>query len=166
MPVARRGRRQGLVFTRQSRFMTGSHGKEDGMNAVRILVGTRKGAFILTADGARRQWDVSGPHFGGWEIYHVKGSPADPDRLYASQTSNRFGQLLQRSDNGGRTWAAVSNAIAYEGEPGTHRWYDGTPRPWEFKRVWHQHAPRAGYISWRSGQLCRKLYPAPFIRLA
>ena len=107
------------------------------MNGVRVLVGTRKGAFILTADGARRQWDVSGPHFGGWEIYHMKGSPADPDRLYASQSSSWFGQVLQRSDDGGRTWEAMGNAFVYEGEPGTHQWYDGTPRPWEFKRVWH-----------------------------
>jgi photosystem II stability/assembly factor-like uncharacterized protein len=107
------------------------------MNGVRVLVGTRKGAFVLTSDGTRRQWDVSGPHFGGWEIYHMKGSPADPDRLYASQTSSWFGQVLQRSDDGGRTWEAVGNAFTYEGVPGTHQWYDGTPRPWEFKRVWH-----------------------------
>jgi hypothetical protein len=107
------------------------------MNGVRVLVGTRKGAFVLTSDGGRRQWDVSGPHFGGWEIYHVKGSPADPDRVYASQTSSWFGQVLQRSDDGGRTWKAVGNAFGYRGEVGTHQWYDGTPRPWEFKRVWH-----------------------------
>jgi photosystem II stability/assembly factor-like uncharacterized protein len=117
--------------------LAGSLGKEKTLNGVRVLVGTRKGAFVLTADGARRQWDVSGPHFGGWEIYHVKGSPADPDRLYASQTSSWFGQVLQRSDDGGRTWETVGNAFEYEGAPGTHQWYDGTPRPWEFKRVWH-----------------------------
>jgi len=101
------------------------------------LVGTRKGAFILTSDGKRQNWDVSGPHFGGWEIYHVKGSPADPNRLYASQSSGWFGQLMQRSDDGGKTWQPVGNAFAYDGVPGTHQWYDGTPRPWEFKRVWH-----------------------------
>jgi hypothetical protein len=107
------------------------------MTGIRVLVGTRKGAFILTSDGERREWEISGPHFGGWEIYHIKGSPADPDRLYASQTSNWFGQVLQRSDDGGRTWESVGNAFEYEGEAGTHQWYDGTPRPWEFKRVWH-----------------------------
>jgi len=101
------------------------------------LVGTRKGAFILTSDGKRQNWEVSGPHFGGWEIYHVKGSPADPNRLYASQSSGWFGQLMQRSDDGGKTWQPVGNAFAYDGVPGTHQWYDGTPRPWEFKRVWH-----------------------------
>jgi photosystem II stability/assembly factor-like uncharacterized protein len=117
--------------------VTASHGRGYGMSGARVLVGTRKGAFILTADGARRQWDVNGPFFGGWEIYHVKGSPANPDRLYASQTSSWFGQVLQRSDDGGRTWEAVGNSFVYEGETGTHQWYDGTPRPWEFKRVWH-----------------------------
>ena len=74
------------------------------MSNVRVLVGTRKGAFILTSDGARKRWKVSGPHFAGWEIYHMKGSPVDPDRIYASQTSAWFGQIIQRSDDGGKTW--------------------------------------------------------------
>jgi photosystem II stability/assembly factor-like uncharacterized protein len=107
------------------------------MSKVRVLVGTRKGAFTLSADGKREQWDVSGPFFGGWEMYHLKGSPVDPDRIYASQTSGWFGQTIQRSDDGGQTWQPVGNNFAYEGVPGTHQWYDGTPRPWEFKRVWH-----------------------------
>jgi photosystem II stability/assembly factor-like uncharacterized protein len=107
------------------------------MSRVRILVGTRKGAFILTSDGRRRQWDVSGPLFGGWEVYHVKGSPVDPSRLYASQSSGWFGQVIQRSCDGGETWEPVGNAFPYEGNPGTHQWYDGTPHAWEFKRVWH-----------------------------
>jgi photosystem II stability/assembly factor-like uncharacterized protein len=107
------------------------------MSGVRVLAGTRKGAFVLTADGKRDRWEVSGPHFGGWEIYHAKGSPADPDRLYASQSSGWSGQVIQRSDDGGKTWAAVGNQFAYDGTPGTHQWYDGTPHPWEFARVWH-----------------------------
>ena len=131
------------------------------MSGVRVLVGTRKGAFVLTADGMRRRWDVSGPLFAGWEVYHVKGSPADPSRLYASQTSAWFGQIIQRSDDGGGTWhqpgtpAGVptttpdgmpkgeSNKFVYDtsseaGKPlTTHQWYDGSQRPWEFKRVWH-----------------------------
>jgi photosystem II stability/assembly factor-like uncharacterized protein len=102
-----------------------------------VLVGTKKGAFVLTSDGKREQWDVAGPHFGGWEIYHMKGSPVDPNRLYASQTSGWFGQVIERSDDAGKTWAPVGNKFAYEGEVGTHQHYDGTPRPWEFKRVWH-----------------------------
>lgn len=107
------------------------------MTTVRVLVGTRKGAFILTSDGARRDWRVDGPHFGGWEVMHVAGSPADPDRLYASQWTDWHGQVMQRSDDGGRTWRTVGNDFAYEGETGTHRWYDGTPHPWDFRRVWH-----------------------------
>jgi hypothetical protein len=108
------------------------------MTRVRVLAGTRKGAFLLTSDGKRDTWSVSGPHFGGWEVYHMKGSPADPDRLYASQNTGWFGQLIQRSDDGGETWQPVGNDFGYAGgDPGTHLWYDGTPRPWEFKRIWH-----------------------------
>ena len=107
------------------------------MSNVRVLVGTRKGAFILTSDTKRQQWDVAGPHFGGWEIYHLKGSPADPNRLYASQWTGWHGQVIQRSGDGGKTWAPAGNKFTYDGVPGTHQWYDGTPHPWEFKRVWH-----------------------------
>ncbi|GAC1551203.1 MAG: hypothetical protein NVS3B16_25920 [Vulcanimicrobiaceae bacterium] len=107
------------------------------MSGVRVLVGTRKGAFVLTSDERRTTWDVAGPHFAGWEIYHLKGSPADPDRLYASQSSGWFGQLIQRSDDGGKTWHPEGNDFTYDGVAGTHQWYDGTPHPWEFARVWH-----------------------------
>jgi len=128
------------------------------MSSVRVLVGTRKGAFILTSDGKRKDWQVSGPHFAGWEIYHMKGSPVDPNRIYASQTNAWFGQLLQCSVDGGNTWEqpgvkpedatpswppAKSNRFLYDvsaetGKPlTTHQWYDGTQHPWEFKRVWH-----------------------------
>ena len=129
------------------------------MSGVRVLVGTRKGAFVLTSDGKRKNWDVSGPFFAGWEIYHMKGSPVDPDRIYASQTSSWFGQLLQCSRDGGKTWhqpgvpageapapgppKALPNKFVYDasaetGKPlTTHQWYDGTQHPWEFKRVWH-----------------------------
>jgi photosystem II stability/assembly factor-like uncharacterized protein len=107
------------------------------MSTVRLLVGTRKGAFILTSDAKRDHWKVSGPHFPGWEIYHLKGSPADPDRIFASQTSGWFGQVIQRSNDGGETWEPAGNEFVYEGDPGTHQFYDGTQRPWEFKRVWY-----------------------------
>ena len=107
------------------------------MSGVRMLVGTRKGAFVLTSDGTRKEWDISGPHFAGWEIYHVAGSPAEPNRLYASQSGGWFGQVVQRSDDGGLTWEPQGNKFGYEGDVGPHQWYDGTPRPWEFARVWH-----------------------------
>src|SRR2546429_3799507 len=135
--------------------------KEQFMSKVRVLVGTRKGAFLLTSDGKRQRWDVSGPHFAGWEIYHMKGSPVDPDRIYTSQTSGWFGQIIQRSDDGGKTWhqpgtpageptttpegmpKGESNKFVYDTSPETgkplttHQLYDGTQHPWEFKRVWH-----------------------------
>ena len=107
------------------------------MSSVRVLVGTHKGAFVLSSDAKRETWKVSGPHFAGWEVYHLKGSPADPERIYLSQSSGWFGQVIQRSDDGGVTWSPVDNKFNYSGNPGTHAWYDGTPHPWEFKRVWH-----------------------------
>ena len=106
------------------------------MSKVRVLVGTRKGAFVLTSDARRECWDISGPHLAGWEIYHLKGSPINPDRLYASQSSGWFGQVIQRSNDGGNTWEPVGNKFAYEGTAITHQWFDGSQRPWEFKRVW------------------------------
>lgn len=107
------------------------------MAKVRVLAGTKKGLFILTSDEARQQWQVEGPHFAGWEIYHAKASPLNPDRIYVSQSTGWFGQLIQRSEDGGKTFAPVDNKFVYDGIPGTHQWYDGTPHPWEFKRVWH-----------------------------
>jgi len=135
------------------------------MAGIRVLVGTIKGAFILTSDGKRESWSVAGPHFGGWELYHLKGSPADPNRIYASQSSGWFGQIIQRSSDGGKTWEqpgsmddppeppadpadgppmpkGESNKFLYDtsaesGKPlTTHQWYDGTQHPWEFARVW------------------------------
>jgi photosystem II stability/assembly factor-like uncharacterized protein len=107
------------------------------MSGVRVLVGTRKGAFVLTSDEKRERWNVEGPHFAGWEIYHIKGSPADPNRLYASQHTKWFGQTIQRSNDGGKTWEPVGNQFVYEGVPKTHKWYDNSDHPWEFERVWH-----------------------------
>jgi hypothetical protein len=128
------------------------------MSGVRVLVGTKKGAFVLSADGKRKKWDVSGPFFAGWEIDHLKGSPKDPNRIYCSQSSGWFGQIIQRSDDGGKTLhqpgtpagqelknpegfpTGESNKFVYDaaGQPlTTHQWYDGTQHPWEFKRVWH-----------------------------
>jgi len=104
---------------------------------VRLLVGTKKGAFILTSDEKRERWDVSEPLFGGWEIYHLKGSPAEPQRLFASQSNGWFGQLIQRSDDGGQTWDPVGNEFVYQGDPATHQDFDGTQQPWKFKRVWY-----------------------------
>lgn len=107
------------------------------MSGVRVLVGTRKGAFVLTSDGKREQWDVSGPHFTGWEVYHLAGSPSDPNRIWSANSMGWFGQQVHRSDDGGATWEPVGNEFSYDGVPGTHQWYDGTPHPWEFARVWH-----------------------------
>jgi photosystem II stability/assembly factor-like uncharacterized protein len=131
------GRESLILGVGAPNIVTHGSNRRKEMSGVRVLVGTRKGAFILTADGKRADWKVRGPYFGGWEMYHVKGSPVDPNRVYASQSTGWFGQLIQRSDDGGATWAPVGNEFRYDGVPGTHQWYDGTPHPWEFARVWH-----------------------------
>ena len=148
------------------------------MSNVRVLVGTRKGAFILTSDGKRKNWKIEGPHFAGWEIYHLKGSPADPNRIWASQTSAWFGQMIQRSDDGGKTWAPpggetmpkdfggkIANKFEYDTSPETgaplttHQFYDGTQKPWVFKRVWHLepslHDPNTVYAGIEDAALFR-----------
>jgi len=107
------------------------------VSGLRLLIGTRKGAFVLGSNGGRNAWTVHGPLFGGWEVYHVGGSPVDTDRLYASLSNGWFGQQVQRSDDGGTTWVAVGNHFAYEGDGGSHQCFDGTPRPWSFTRAWH-----------------------------
>src|SRR5262245_12459417 len=113
------------------------------MSKVRVLVGTKKGGFILSSDGQRKKWKIQGPLFAGWEIYHMKGSSVDPNRIYVSQTSSWFGQIIQRSDDGGKTWnipggekvpeagppSGMSNNFAYDTKTKpltTHQWYDGT----------------------------------------
>jgi hypothetical protein len=160
------------------------------MSSTRVLVGTRKGAFVLSSDGKRKQWQVSGPYFGGWEIYHLKGSPIDPDRLYASQSSGWFGQIIQRSDDGGKTWfqpgtppgeptttpngmpKGESNKFVYDtsaktGKPlTTHQWYDGTPHPWEFKRVWHLEPVSLGRRRPNVAGACRLARPRYRVPLA
>ncbi len=122
-----------------------------------MLVGTNKGAFILTSDGKRDKWDVSGPHFAGLGDLPHERIASDPDRIYVSQTSGWFGQIIQRSTTAakpGRRRAArprlgpfgprrTSNKFVYDTSPETgkplttHQLYDGKQHPWEFKRVWH-----------------------------
>jgi photosystem II stability/assembly factor-like uncharacterized protein len=107
------------------------------MITVRVLVGTRKGAFVLAADADRRTWTVDGPVFGGWEVFHVEASPADPDRVYAALWTAWHGAVVQRSDDGGRTWSPVGNQFAYADGDAVHQGFDGKPQPWRFTRIWH-----------------------------
>ena len=101
------------------------------MSTVRVLVGTRKGAFILTSNEKREQWEVSGPFFGGWEVYHLKASPVNPDRIYASQSSSWFGQVIQRSDDGGENWNLISGNL---------------PTDFGFPIEVHAHEPNTVYV--------------------
>ena len=129
---------------------------------VRVLVGTKKGALHPHRPTASAQkWDVSGPHFAGWEIYHMKGSPVDPEphlrladqrlvRAGHSALRRRRQDLDQPGTPAGEPTTTPdgmpkgeSNKFVYDTSPQTgkplttHQWYDGTQHPWEFKRVWH-----------------------------
>ena len=70
------------------------------MTQVRVLAGTRKGAFVLTSDGKRDKWSVTGPHFGGWEIYHMKGSPP-----------TRTGCTHRRTRGGSASWCSARTTV-------------------------------------------------------
>ncbi|WP_201733267.1 sialidase family protein [Acidithrix sp. C25] len=107
------------------------------MTEVRLLIGTKKGAFIIDSANGRSQWQIQGPLFGGWEIYHINASPLNKNLIYASQFNGWFGQVLQRSFDAGKTWEAVSNSFNYSGEPKPHLWYDGSSHLWEFAKVWN-----------------------------
>src|SRR3990170_2511029 len=91
------------------------------MSRVRVLVGTHKGAFVLSSDGKRKNWEVSGPHFGGLEIYHLKGAPgaggmgvhtilldpSDPQRIFVAISAAG----VFRSDDGGETWMPKTRGL-------------------------------------------------------
>ena len=106
------------------------------MTGVRVLVGSRKGAFIPFSDGKREKPDVSGPFFGVGDLSRQGlAGGSESDLCVAIERLVR--QQMQHSSDGGQTREAVGNKFVFEGTPGTHKWCDGTPHPWEFNRVWH-----------------------------
>ena len=112
--------------------------KGAAMSGVRVLVGTRKGAFVLTSDGKRREVGRQRPalrRLGDVPPQGLAGRPEPHLRVAVER-------LVRPDASSARTTAArpgkpVGNKFVYDGAPGTHQWYDGTPHPWEFKRVWH-----------------------------
>src|SRR5919109_5041510 len=81
-----------------------------------LLVGTRKGCFILESDADRRDWDVRGPFCDGWPIYHAVHD-ASSGAIYAAAASEWHGSAVWRSPDLGETWALSSEGISY-GENG------------------------------------------------
>jgi photosystem II stability/assembly factor-like uncharacterized protein len=83
------------------------------MPRVMVLVGTRKGCFLLESDGDRRDWEVRGPFCEGWPVYHAVHD-AETDTIYAAAASEWHGAGVWRSDDRGATWTLSSEGLAYE----------------------------------------------------
>lgn len=77
-----------------------------------LLVGTRKGCFVLESDGDRHDWDLRGPYCEGWPIYHAIHDPST-DTLYAAAASEWHGAGVWRSGDLGETWELSSEGLTY-----------------------------------------------------
>src|SRR5919206_3993004 len=78
-----------------------------------LLVGTRKGCFILESDADRRDWSVRGPYCEGWPVYHAVLDEGT-GTIYAAAASEWHGSAIWRSDDLGETWSHSSDGLAYE----------------------------------------------------
>jgi photosystem II stability/assembly factor-like uncharacterized protein len=85
-------------------------------NKVLILVGTKKGAFVLESDAARKSWELRGPYCETWPMNHVIPDPAT-GTILAGGGSEWFGPAVWKSSDLGATWTHSSAGLAYsEGE--------------------------------------------------
>jgi hypothetical protein len=83
---------------------------------VKLLVGSKKGVFILESDERRRDWRLSGPFCETWPIHHVVGDPRD-GAIYGAGGNEWFGPAVWKSIDGGARWTHSSRGLAYpEGE--------------------------------------------------
>lgn len=88
-------------------------------NTLRLLVGTRKGAFIYTADDARRAWTLSEPLMPGWTINHMVGDVrAKPARIYAAANHPVWGPAVAKSADGGKNWDWPSKGLGFPADMG------------------------------------------------
>ena len=94
--------------------------------SVVVLVGTRKGAFILRSDARRKQWSVEGPHFTGLNVHHFTLDPRDGATLFAATYTEWWGSDIQRSNNWGKKWLRTKGGVRYEKDSGL-----------SVKCVWH-----------------------------
>jgi photosystem II stability/assembly factor-like uncharacterized protein len=83
------------------------------MSKTVVMVGTRKGCFLLESDEARRDWTMRGPYCEGWPIYHVIHD-ADSGTVFAAAASEWHGASVWRSPDLGETWEQSSEGLAYE----------------------------------------------------
>src|SRR5947207_1641951 len=86
--------------------------------AVTILVGTAKGAFFYHSDRERKEWTMTGPHLGGWEVYSLLGDSRQGDRIFAGTAHYVYGTTIRVSDDMGETWTQVADGPQYSQESG------------------------------------------------
>ena len=78
-----------------------------------LVIGTRKGCFLLESDADRRTWDVRGPFCEGWPVYHAVHDPGS-GTIYAAAASEWHGSAVWRSTDLGETWTLSSEGLAYD----------------------------------------------------
>jgi photosystem II stability/assembly factor-like uncharacterized protein len=82
------------------------------MSRTVLLVGTRKGCFLLESDGDRRDWEVRGPFCEGWPIYHAVHD-TESGTIYAAAASEWHGAGVWRSPDLGESWELSSEGLSY-----------------------------------------------------
>jgi photosystem II stability/assembly factor-like uncharacterized protein len=78
-----------------------------------LLVGTRKGCFVMESDGDRRDWSTRGPYCDGWPIYHAVHD-AESGAIYAAAASEWHGSGVWRSSDLGESWQLSSEGLSYD----------------------------------------------------
>ena len=87
-------------------------------NKVSLLVGTTKGAFFFHSDAERRNWEMTGPHLDGWEIYSLYGANGGSNRIFAGTSHFIYGPTIRVSDDMGETWTQIEEGPRYSQESG------------------------------------------------
>ncbi len=97
--------------------------------SVLVLVGTRKGAFLLSSDARRRSWRVDGPHFPGRNVHHFILDSRDSETLFATIYTEWWGSDVQRSATGDAPGRALKAASVIRRTPASPSSVSGTSAP-------------------------------------
>ncbi len=90
---------------------------------VLVAVGTNKGLFLFQSDEARKDWEMTGPHLAGWDVYSIHRDRRG--RIYAGTSHFVYGPTFRVTDDGGKNWQQLEARPAYPKDSG-----------WELKRIW------------------------------
>ncbi len=107
---------------------------------LRILVGTRKGTYIVEGDSRRRSWKVGPVAHEGSDVFHVVADPRHPGDLYAAVNSGFWGPMVQRSRNWGKKWEEIATPLTPGGKDRKPMFNEDdptTPVPRPLNNVWH-----------------------------